>query len=216
MKVWILVILSLSACQISSTTEFGIAPSRSLQDQPDHLVILYDESRSIWVMLTNDQILCSFQGGDPNGGYWSLIVENLGGHWASDNELVTTTGNFKQNYGVVWFERQGGGSSINHFVRIDQGDSSDDSASSAGIVVLYDKSRSAWIMLTDKQVYLNYQGGDPQADYWYLIAIGYWTVDSQFITQTGYFRQKNGGDDWINQQGAKSYDFVMQKTNTQV
>ena len=218
MKVWIVVLLSLSACLISSATEFSIvssqesAETRSLQDQPRHLVILYDRSRNIWIKLTDDQAFFSTQGGASNAQYWHLIGQNPTGYWASDNEFVTTTGSFRQNYGgVVWLERQGG-SGFNSYVRINQDDASTEStyiadSNSQRLVVLYDESRNYWIMLTDYQAFFNQQDGDPSMAYWHLLAPGYWITDKQFIMQAGYFRQKSA-DWWIQQQAVDVYNFV--------
>ena len=220
MKVWILVLLSLTACLISSATELGaVSPgvpcqTESLQDQPHHLVILYDESRGMWIKLTDNQAFTNKQGGDPNADYWYLIAENPTGYWASDNEFVTQTGNFKQsNGGVVWLEHQGEGNGFNSFVRINQDDSGVTDNNSQHLVVLYDESRNMWVKLTDTQAFFNQQGGDSNANYWYLIAenpTGYWINDRQFITQTGYFRQVDGGNDWIEQQAASINHFVRQ------
>ena len=229
-KVWIVVLLSLSAYLVSVATEFDVVSSREsvetrfLQDSLFNFVVLYDESRSIWILLTNTQALFTTQGGDPDADYWYLIGQNADGYWASDYEFVTATGSFRQDYaGVVWLEYQKGKSEFNSYVRINQDDPSVNPtytaySNSKHVVVLYDKSRNYWVMLTDNQAFYSQKGGDPKEAYWYLIRqypTGYWITDSQFITQTGYFIQQNGGDEWIEQQVAASYDYVRQQTDTQ-
>ena len=221
MKVWILVLLSLSTCLISSTTEVGEVSSEEsvetefLQNLKHHLVILYDESRGIWIKLTDNLAFFNMQGGDPDADYWYLIAQNPTGYWASDNEFVTQTSNFKQSNGVVWLEHQGEGNGFSSYVRINQDDSGVTIQDSQHLVVLYDDSRKIWIMLTDDQAFCNSQGGNPWADYWYLIDTGYWINDSQFIMQTGYFIQQYGRAWWIHQQAANSYNFIMQQIDTQ-
>ena len=57
-----------------------------------------------------------------------------------------------------------------------------------------------WVKLTDNEAYFNRQGGNPDADYWFLIAensTGCWVSDTKFVTKTGYFRQVDGGAVWI-------------------
>ena len=166
------------------------------------MVVLYDESRGIWVEITNDKIYFNKNGNDPNAAYWRLIAENPTGHWVSDAEFVTKTGSFKQdNGGIVWIERQRVGEA-NTFVRV---------TPKSRLVVLHDESRGIWIKLTDGQASFNAQGSDPNANDWHLIAenpTGYWISNTKFITKTGYFRQEDGGNSWIEQQADDSHHLV--------
>ena len=186
--------------------------SPHIAKKPHDQVVLYDESRGMWVKLTDNKAYFNRQGGNPDADYWYLIAENPTGYWISDTKFVTKTGYFRKvdKDGVVWIEQQAGGGDTGTFVELNANSPQFEKKSNHQ-VVLYDESRRIWVMLKDNEAYWNSEGIDTDADYWYLIAqnsTGYWTSDDKFITKNGYFRRVNDGAVWIEQQAGGSCTFV--------
>ena len=89
-------------------------------------VVLYDESRSIYVKLTDAKAYFKWIPMDDTfyDYEWVLIPQNPTGHWVSSTKFVEKTGYFEQVDANNWIEQQG--EDRFHFVRISGAADSDE------------------------------------------------------------------------------------------
>ena len=164
------------------------------QDTPSqHLVILLDVSRRMYVKLTDTEAFFKWipEGDSFDQHEWTLIPQNPTGYWESDTKFVEATGFFEQVDAENWIEQQGEGT--NYFTRVSE------------VVVLYDESRSMYVKLTASKAYFKWipEGETSEDVQWTLIPqnpTGHWVSSTKFVEKTGYFEQVDA-QNWIERQG---------------
>ena len=153
------------------------------QDTPSqHLVILLDVSRRMYVKLTDTEALFKWipEGDSFDQHEWTLIPQNPTGYWESDTKFVEATGFFEQVDADNWIEQQGEGT--NYFTRVSEA------------VILYDDNRSMYVELTDSNAYFKMipQGQSFFDVPWTLIPqnpTGHWVSSTKFVDANGFFEQ---------------------------
>ena len=116
------------------------------------VVVLYDESRSIYVKLTVNKAYFKWipPGETFKDANWTLIPQNPTGHWVSNTKFVEKTGYFEQVDANNWIEQQADGT--HYYTRVTES------------VVLYDESRSIYVKLTDAKAYFKWIPEDETFD----------------------------------------------------
>lgn len=97
--------------------------SKPAAPKASHLIVLYDESRQMFVKITDTQVFFQWgsltQGINPTG--WYLIAENSTGKWISDTKFVDDTGYFMETNAASgqWIEQKNDSpKDVHHFVQV--------------------------------------------------------------------------------------------------